>query len=349
MLGRLRKAYNEYKLWRDYIFRDPHRHNIPFAQRLKFARKGFTGRAYLVFNLSQNNTDDYINEIERWRSRDINGEYKLILDDKFLFTLLFSPYIRTPKMFAWSNKGRVSPINDSGFDNTTVIERLREAGSLVIKPLGAGGGKGVALLKWKDDKFFINGVVKTEAEMLSHICSYDQSLITEIIEQSDYGNSLYPGSVNTVRIITARRKDAHEFQVVFALQRMGSNKTAPVDNFKSGGLAARIDLDTGILGKAITSESVHNKSLVMHDVHPDTGGQIAGVKVPDWESLKQAVLDASNAFPFLRMIAWDIAICPDGFCAIEANASAGLNSPQAFGGLRNSALGDVFRSYGIIR
>ena len=348
MLGRLRKIYNEYKLWRDYILRDQNRHNIPFSQRLKFARKGFTGRAYLVFNLAQNNTDDYINEIERWRSRDINGQYKLILDDKFLFTLLFSPYIRTPKMFAWSNNGRVAPINDSGFDNSTVIDHLRKAGTLVIKPLGAGGGQGVAILKWQGENFFINEKVKTEAEMLRYICSYPQSLITETLEQSDYGNSLYPGSVNTVRIITARKKDAHNFQVVFALQRMGCDKSAPVDNFKSGGLAAKINLDTGVLEKAISSEFTQNNTVVMHDTHPDTGGQICGVAVPDWEELKQAVLNASNAFPFLRLIAWDIAICPDGFCAIEANASAGLNSPQAFGGLRNSALGDVFRSYGII-
>jgi len=349
VLGKLKNAYKEYKLWRDYIIHDSYRHNIPFSQRLKVASRGFTGRAYLVFNLAHNSMDDYINEIERWRSRDINGDYKLILDDKFLFTLLFSPYIRVPRMFAWANNGRISPINNSGYDNTTVIERLREEGSLVIKPIGAGGGKGVAILRWKEGCFFINEEVKTEDDIIAHISSHANSIITETIEQSDYGNSLYPGSVNTVRVITARKKEDLDFQVVFALQRMGSNKTAPVDNFKSGGLAARIDLDTGILGKAISSESVHNKSLIMHDVHPDTGGQITGVKVPDWESLKQAVLDASNAFPFLRMIAWDIAICPDGFYAIETNASAGLNSPQAFGGLRNSALGDVFRSYGIIR
>lgn len=349
MFGKLKNIYQELSLWHNYIFRNPHRRDAPLTQRFKTMRHGFYGNMYAFYDFKNNDINEYISDIERWRSRDINGDYRLILDDKILFSLLFSPYIRTPKLYSWVNNGKVIPINGSGLDNSSLVNRIREEGSLIIKPLSYGSGHGVALMKWQNGNFTVNEAPKSETEIISFVTAYENSIIMETLTQSEYGNSLYPGSVNTVRIITARKKEETEFRTICAIQRMGSDKSAPVDNYDSGGYATYIDMDSGILGPVISSRDLLNGRPVPHDTHPDTGGQIRGIRVPDWDELKDTVLAASNAFPFLRFIAWDIAVCPDGFYAIEANASSGLQPFQVFGGFRNTPLGDIFRSYNIIR
>ena len=82
--------------------------------------------------------------------------------------------------------------------------------------------------------------------------------------------------------------------------------------------------------------------------HPDTGEPFVGKKIPDWNNLVKQIVDLTNKFPYLNFVAWDILLTEEGFCMIEGNASSGCGIFQMKKGVKDSALGDVLRSYKII-
>ena len=88
---------------------------------------------------------------------------------------------------------------------------------------------------------------------------------------------------------------------------------------------------------------------MVYNVHPDSGHPIKGVVIPNWESIKKGVLEASSHFPYLDIIAWDILPTPDGFTVIEANTSSGVNIIQLWGPQRYGRLGQFYRDHGIIK
>ena len=83
--------------------------------------------------------------------------------------------------------------------------------------------------------------------------------------------------------------------------------------------------------------------------HPDTGMPLKGLKIPNWSSLVSEIVDLTNKLPYLNFVAWDILLTDDGYCVIEGNASSGCGLFQVEHGVRNSKLGEIYRSYGIIR
>jgi len=133
-------------------------------------------------------------------------------------------------------------------------------------------------------------------------------------------------------------------KVFFAVQRIGTAKTIPVDNGSKGGLVAKIDLETGTL-----SEARCLQDLGVFKVHPDSGNPIEGVRIPNWEDIKKQMLDVCKKIPYMDFIAWDLLITEEGVSVIEANTSSGVNIIQLWGGQKKGELGDFFRSHNVIK
>ena len=145
-------------------------------------------------------------------------------------------------------------------------------------------------------------------------------------------------------MIVLRDTPEREFELAFAVQRIGAGWTGSVDNGSKGGLIANVNIATGELSEART---LHD--LMVYNVHPDSGHPIKGVVIPNWESIKKGVLEVSSHFPYLDIIAWDILPTPDGFTVIEANTSSGVNIIQLWGPQRYGRLGQFYRDHGIIK
>ena len=65
-------------------------------------------------------------------------------------------------------------------------------------------------------------------------------MITEYIEMHRDLKKIYPGSVNTIRIMVIN-KTCFEPKIVQTYMRIGSSKTGVTDNIAYGGLAAYVD------------------------------------------------------------------------------------------------------------
>jgi len=131
--------------------------------------------------------------------------------------------------------------------------------------------------------------------------------------------------LSTARIVTATDTNG-QGRVIAGALRVPSKAGALIDNFHAGGIAASIDLETGRLGLA-TDLGIRGDSR-WHSVHPVTGGQIAGLQVPDWPRIVGLAELAHDRLADRIVLGWDIAVLADGPCLIEANAFPDLDINQ---------------------
>ena len=182
------------------------------------------------------------------------------------------------------------------------------------------------------------------ALIINYLKKHDDWFLSEAMKQHPFLDEIYDKTVNTIRFITLKDPKTHQFKVFFAVQRIGTKETIPVDNGSRGGLVAKIDLETGILSEA---RCLHNRNV--YKVHPDSGAPIEGVQIPNWQEMKADMLELANKLPYMHFIAWDILITEEGHCIIEANTSSGVNIIQLWGGQRYKELGDFYRYHGVIK
>lgn len=97
----------KFRNWRGIVWKAPNDFNIPFRTKLRYALKGFKPNEYVWFDLAHNDYKDYISDYERLLSREMNGQCKVILDDKLLFEEIFRNYVRVPAIYAWISEGHI--------------------------------------------------------------------------------------------------------------------------------------------------------------------------------------------------------------------------------------------------
>lgn len=317
---------------------------------------------YALYDLKdKKNRKLYLSEYDWYKSRYINDPFDRMLDNKIICTEVLHHYINVPEIYFLKNKGKMVLFPRSDSDSLEeqnrwataqdAVDLLDVSDPLFIKPLAEGKGNGVRRIEKLAassngaQEYMIDDEVVDEAALLRYLDGHDNYFICQGVSQSDYLNSLYDKTTNTIRFITLRDPKTGKFKVFFAVQRIGTKDTIPVDNGSRGGLVAKIDLETGELSEA---QSLH--SLTRHKIHPDSKNPIEGVVVPNWDAIKNQMLELASRFPYLNFIAWDLLIDEnDEVCVIEANKSSGVNVIQLWGPQKQGELGDFYRFHGAIK
>lgn len=306
---------------------------------------GFTANQFYIFNLEKNDRKEYLSEYDWFKSRKLNKPYDYILNDKFLFYEIIGQYAPIPEVYAVRKNGSIAAKHRNCYDENEILNLVVEKGDVIFKVISSGKGNGVFHFNVTDEeKIYINGRQSSDNELISVLEKYKDWMITERICQADYADRIYSGCLNTIRIIAVKDPKSCSFKITNAVHRFGTSSTGAVDNASKGGLVSHIDIDSGSL-----SEAMSIRSLNVYVDHPDTGARIKGITVPDWDGLKKKIIEISNHFFYLKMIAWDVAITPEGLKIIEANSSSGVNILQLWEGQRNRELGEFFRFYNVIR
>ena len=222
-------------------------------------------------------------------------------DDKTQFNELFKEYIPRQWMLI-----------DKNTNPNKLAALCKGQTQLIGKPLEGSSGQGIERFTEKD---WANG---PEA-FLRLLLEKNIGILEEIVQQHPKMATLCPTSVNTCRIATLLGDKRQG--IVYAFLRIGNGKV--VDNVDCGGMAARIDLDSGTL-LTVGADKQGNT----FDRHPKTGTPIVGFTIPYWEEAKAMCLQAAQRVPQMRFVAWDVAITPDGPTFIEGNSFPSHAIPQ---------------------
>lgn len=174
----------------------------------------------------------------------------------------------------------------------------------LLKPIGGCQGDGIRLLD--------RDTLDVDTFLREH--RNDNSVLEAFILQHPAMAELNPSSVNTVRIITARRNE--RVHIVGAAIRCGGAGSY-LDNFHSGGAAFPLDIKTGIVSGP--GRSLSSKDPIFHS--PATGAIATGFQVPHWDTLLKTVTRAALLPEHLGYLAWDVAITPDGVDFVEVNVT----------------------------
>lgn len=332
-------------LWIVRILFAPNHFKVPLHKRIRYSIcGGFMVDQVAMYDFPKSDKHEYLSEFDWHKSRHINAPYSSMLNNKVVFGEIVSRYCPSPEIYAVERHGRIVGTNGNVFSYPALFELLKEKGALVIKPVDIGKGSNIHILKWENGEIIRNGVSVTQAELTKMLSKSHDWFVCAYAKQADYLMNIFPDSANTIRMIVLRSAETHEFELSYAVQRIGASWTGAIDNGSQGGLIAKVDIESGEMTEART---LHN--LEVYDNHPDTGAPIKGVVIPNWESIKKGVLEVSSRFPYLDIIAWDILPTEDGFTVIEANTSSGVNIIQLWGGQRNGRLGEFYREHGIIK
>ena len=243
--------------------------------------------------------------ITRGKSNDIvrrmnDKEYWHFFDDKTQFNTLFAEQVRRRWVKA-----------DKDLTEEALSSFLAGKESCLYKPLEGSSGQGIqkfAAADWQDLPAFMN-----------RLKELGDGILEELVVQHPVMTGMCPTSVNTIRVATLRgdKKEG----IVYAFLRIGNGKV--MDNVDCGGMAARVDIDSG---KLLTVAA--DKAGNVYDTHPMTGTPIIGFTVPYWEEAKAMCLEAMKKIPQMRFIAWDVAITADGPVFIEGNSFPSHAIPQ---------------------
>ena len=219
-----------------------------------------------------------------------NLEYIKYFNNKLLFNKKFNKYLSREWL-------ELTTENFDEFEKFT--KRHKE---IIVKPLDQACGKGIEKIKVNKDNI---------KEVYSNLLETKRTLIEEVAVQCKEISNLHPSSINTMRIVTLNK------QIVAAYLRIGNNGNV-VDNFNHDGLAAPINIETGVIDYVAI-----DKKGNLYDKHPITNENILNFKLPKWEQVKEFVIKASHEIPEMGYVGWDVCLGKDTPFLIEANEFPG--------------------------
>lgn len=150
-------------------------------------------------------------------------------------------------------------------------------------------------------------------------------LIEEPIIQEGVISELHPWSVNTIRVTTIYNQEEDVVNIMGAVLRMGTGKDHR-DNLHAGGIAAHIDVESGVIFKPGFDKTNHE-----YIYHPDTNKQIVGFVIPEWNNCKEFICEVARKNKKVRYVGWDVVVKGDGtFLLIEGNDNGDHDVQQLF-------------------
>lgn len=213
-------------------------------------------------------------------------------NNKNEFNELFNEFVKRDWMY----------IKDA--DKESVKDWISSHNVFFAKPNDGQCGKNIEKIdvaEWNDNL----------EKIYEYVISKELFLLEEPIKQCAKMNELNTSCVNTIRIVTLKNK-RNEISFLASVVRIGNGKV--VDNFNSGGMSAKINLENGII-----EENAVNKKGEVFKTHPATGTQIPGFQIPYWNEIKEMIKVMAQKSENIRYVGWDVALTENGPVIVEGN------------------------------
>ena len=207
------------------------------------------------------------------------------------------------------------------------------ATDIIVKPDLGLQGRGVRAYEKVPSGYRDHAGTEREAHALIDLWK-EESRVRPLIVQPRLRNAREvsawsTGALCAVRLVTTHRLD--EPPVLLAGDFRMPHRDPVSCNFSRGAIAATIDLESGELGPAQSRDVAELLHGVAYERHPETGGRIAGVRLPRWDETIKVALSAHEQFSEFQSIGWDVAITEEGPVLIEGNQDWGTRGSQYLG------------------
>lgn len=289
----------------DALYKHHYGRKIPYIWHQHFT--AFTG------NFDENYIPEllYIPEFERFMNYE--APFVRVFTNKNIIPYVATAAgIKTPKVYY----KKIADIYEDSYGNIVdedcIIENLKNAGELFIKPsVDSSSGSRCYLMNLQDG---FDKISRKNIKDIINIYAKD-FVIQERIRCEKTIANIYPNAVNTFRVITYRWKDRIEVcPVIMRIGRGGSN----VDNAHAGGMFIAINDDGKLHDTAFTEFNDR------FSTHPDTGVVFSDYKINGFERVIDAAKKMHAYLPQIGVFNWDFTIDENtNPVLIEANINGG--------------------------
>ncbi len=232
-----------------------------------------------------------------------NIEKRELFDKKSLFNKTFDEYLNRN----WLD------VKESTYEEFSKF--LKENKKIIVKPSGGFFGIGINILNSYE---ILSGNTK---KYFDDFIKQDALIESVLVQYSDL-EKFNDTSVNTLRMTTFIDKNKKP-NLMSAVIRIG-RKGKVTDNFHNQGVAAKVDVETGVVCTVAIDKDFNN-----YINHPDSNMQIVGYKFKNWDKIVKYSLNLAMVVPDVRYVGWDISIDENGNpVCIEGNYGADPDAPQ---------------------
>ena len=334
-------------------------------------RYGFSPLEYYIYGfdkqlITRKEKLSYISNekiIRKFRPTLNNKKWIPILQNKLFFFLYYSQFnFPVVQVYGFYFPGRGFFFNGYPLKDENDCARWlnkSKVKSLVIKPVGSLGGKGIMvfdeivsseIMRCNDGKnyslkevfSFMNNDIGTRQRKED---SYRGYIIEGKIVQDSSMNILAGKSLNTIRVSTLT-SDNNDILVDFGMLRVGK-KGSLTDNLHQGGYVVNINVTDGSIDertfgyKGKEGPWIEEKEEKVKELFPDG-------KVPFWNDVVLLAKRASSVSPELRTVGWDIAISKNGPILMEGNDNWDMVIAQVLdGGYLTDDRREILSKYGL--
>lgn len=306
-----------------------------FSQRVKilfdyihlYRTKGLTQEEYYEFEF-ENREEEFrktflgLNE-QRYYLDSLNPiKYYTLSRNKYLtHKILSDTGVRKSDLYCfYQPEGKMYDSSEiaSNVADVCRILKSKNVQQCVIKDTENSHGEGVMVVKeveYLDQNcrlHYFNG----KSALLSEVLGAHPLIFEGLIKQTEQFANFNSSSVNTVRFMTTLLPDG-EARIIATFIKIGRAGSC-VDNAGGGGnIDVCVDVESGEIKYAIQYDGWRK----IHEIetHPDSGAQLNGVIIENWEQIKAEVVRFQQAMPWCKAAGWDIAITDDGPLVIECN------------------------------
>lgn len=187
-------------------------------------------------------------------------------------------------------------------DRDAFLSFVKKHDRFIFKPLEGHSGHGVKI---------ISSCEIDAGSFYSEMLKKGVFIVEELIEQGKELAEMHPQSVNSLRVVTfVIGKEVHIMGVTW---RIGVGNSV-MDNAGSGGIYASVDFEHGF----VQTDAV-NYIGEHFNIHPDTGVQIVGYRMPRWDEALALIHEMATTMKGTTLVSWDIAYSTKGWLMVEAN------------------------------
>lgn len=320
--------------------------NSTLADKRWSMQKGFFPSRKVEYGLTETNCYNYMPDFDYYMLHPINNHFAIWINDKLTLKYILDKQIARqgggklkimPDYYLYvENNGNYTYLmdlpKDVKKDKNFIFNLLQNKKELAIKPSNGAGGKGFNHLMLKGNNIYLNKNKINKKQFHDFISELKGCIITEYIKQHSFLDSVWDGSVCTLRIITAKlQHDAQlepKFIILSSYARFGTKASNGVSNLHQGGVGINYDFETGLFDSKFWYDTTyHYKGSQFLKCHPDSGISLAGKYLPNWQMVKKVVLEVCKYLSSIDFMGFDIMISENDIIICEINSLPAIDGP----------------------
>lgn len=327
--------------------------NLPIEKKIWAIEHGFFPSSILLYNLTDENINLYLSDLDYMRMHPINNHFAFWINDKITLKNIFASPIKSiskpetyynmmPEYYLYiENDGHYSYLMDSPSkirkDENYLLNLLKDKKCLALKPSNGGGGFGFVKLEYENNGILWNDALINESQFKINQLELKGYIVTEYLKQHKSFDSICDKSACTLRVVVVKNiQDTYsggKLEIVASYARFGTEASEGACNMHAGAVAISYNSETGEYG----DEFFRYRGFADGDQtrflrHPDSHVTLKGKKLPKYEDVKDVVLTACSYLSSLDYFGVDVVITDDTIKILEINSLPAMSTPQVLVG-----------------